>query len=96
MLMKWAPVILVLLVVGTTSGCWRPLHGQRYAQPVYSQAPVFQAPPSAYSQPAPIVTQPAPVVQQAPATIVQQAPVMQQGCQPVYCQPCPQVCTPCY
>lgn len=92
--MKWATLFVALLVVGATGGCWRPLHGQRYAQPVYSQAPVFQPPPSAYNQPAPIVSQPA-VVQAPPPTIVQQAPAMQ-ACPPVYCQPCPQYCTPCY
>lgn len=89
--MKWVAVGLGLMIVATSSGCWRPYYGYQYGQPAYSQAPAFQQPQVVPSQPQVIQSQPA-MVQQP---VYQQQP-MAQGCPPVYCQPQPQACVPCY
>jgi hypothetical protein len=96
--MNWATLSLGILALIVSAGCncWRPYYGTPYAQPAYATAPAYQQPAPIYTQPAPIVqSQPAPIIQSQPAPMVSQSPVMQ-GCPPVYCQPCPQPCVPCY
>jgi hypothetical protein len=81
-------VLVAVLAILSTSGCWRPYYGHTYAPPAYSQppaqAPIEQAAP-VYQQPAPVYQQPAP---DYPAPVYQQ-----HQCQPVVCPP---LCPPCY